>query len=91
MGMAIMHASWADGQLGMAGPPARSFKAAAAIIVLSCTCPAMRKSYGIERLTPEEVRFFKTQGYLIKRGALDPALVAVGETVILMTAPFYPY
>ena len=51
----------------------------------------MRKSYGIERLTPEEVRFFKTQGYLIKRGALDPALVAVGETVILMTAPFYPY
>jgi hypothetical protein len=31
--------------------------------------------YGIDRLTPEEVAFFKANGYLVKENALDPALV----------------
>ena len=30
----------------------------------------------MDALTPDEIRFFKRQGYLIKRGVLDPELMA---------------
>ena len=30
----------------------------------------------MDALTPEEIRFFKCEGYLIKRGVLDAELIA---------------
>ena len=30
----------------------------------------------MDALTPDEIRFFKREGYLIKRGVLDPELMA---------------
>ena len=35
--------------------------------------------YGIERLSDEEVAFFKTYGYLVKESVLDPELVAMAR------------
>jgi hypothetical protein len=39
------------------------------------------------RLTIEEIRFFKTQGYLIKRGILDPKLTARARDRLWDNAP----
>jgi hypothetical protein len=44
--------------------------------VVSYTQPlASTMGYGIDRLSDEDVQFFKTYGYLVKESVLDPALV----------------
>ena len=35
-----------------------------------------QRVYGVPRLTADEVAFFKTHGFLVKRAVLDPALVS---------------
>jgi hypothetical protein len=41
----------------------------------------------MNRLTPEEISFFKREGYLVKKGVLDPALMARARDRLWVGAP----
>eukprot|EP01043_Picozoa_sp_COSAG02_P016717 COSAG02_NODE_741_length_17813_cov_51.487863_13_plen_119_part_00 len=44
-----------------------------------CVCLGSMGGFGVERLSDEEVAFFKTYGYLVKESVLDPDLVATAR------------